>query len=73
MVIQGGGGCFLSARYPCSLAVDSSEAELALGLGFYLTHRIYLLVLESQLPHKSVNLMFYLGIVNNKLTILWKS
>ena len=29
------------------------------------------MVLESQLPHKTVNLLFHLVIVNNKLTILW--
>ena len=28
-------------------------------------------VLESQLPHKIVNLLFELVTVNNKLTILW--
>ena len=41
--------------------------------GSYLTKCIYLLVLESKLPPKTVNLVFGLVIVNNKLTILWGS
>ena len=39
----------------------------------YLTECIYYLVLESQPPHKTVNLIFQLVIVKNKLTILWGS
>ena len=31
------------------------------------------LVLESQLPHKTVNLFFWFATVHNKLTILWGS
>ena len=42
-------------------------------LQVYLTECIYQLVLESQLPHKTVNLIFSSVIVNNKLTILWGS
>ena len=37
--------------------------------GFYLTLCIHWLVLESQLSYKTVNLMFQLVIVKNKLTI----
>ena len=33
----------------------------------------HFLVLESELPHKIVNLILRLGIVNHKLTILWGS
>ena len=36
----------------------------------YLTQCIDWWVLESQLPHKNVNLISWLGIVNNRLTIL---
>jgi hypothetical protein len=36
----------------------------------YLTRCVHQLVLESQLTHKTVNLIFQLVIVNNKLTIL---
>ena len=32
---------------------------------------VYQLVLESQLPHKIVNLLFTITYQNNKLTILW--
>ena len=33
---------------------------------------VYLLIsFNSQLPHKTVDLIFYSVIVNNKLTILW--
>ena len=39
----------------------------------YLTQSVYQLVLESQLSHKTVNLIFQLVIVNNKLTIVWGS
>ena len=38
-----------------------------------LTQCIHLLVLESQLPHKTVNSIFPLAIVNNKVTIFWGS
>ena len=37
------------------------------------TQRINSLVPESQLPHKTVNLIFELVIVNDKLKILWGS
>jgi len=40
---------------------------------FNLKQRIYKLVLESQLPHKTFNSMFYFTIVENKLTIIWGS
>ena len=33
----------------------------------------HVLVLESRLPHKTVNLLFQLVLVNNKLTIVWGS
>jgi hypothetical protein len=39
--------------------------------GCYLTQCIHWLILESQIPHKTVNLTFWLGIVSNELTILW--
>ena len=35
----------------------------------YLTRSINQMVLENQLPHKTVNLVFKLVIVQNKLTI----
>ena len=37
----------------------------------YLTHFINQIILESQLPHKIVDIIFQSAIVNNKLTILW--
>ena len=40
-------------------------------LHIYLTHYIYQLALEGQLPHKTVNMMFWFSMANNKLTILW--
>ena len=42
-------------------------------LGADLIQRIHQLVLESQLPHKSVNITFQLVIADNKLTISWGS
>ena len=39
----------------------------------YLTQYIYLFVLESQLPHRIVNLIFRFIIGNIRLTILWDS
>ena len=38
-----------------------------------LTECIHELVLESQLPHKTVNLIFPSVVVHNRLTILWGS
>jgi hypothetical protein len=49
------------------------ECEVAWIRRFYLTQCIYELVLDSQLPHKTVKLIFQLVKVNNKLTILWGS
>ena len=40
---------------------------------FYLTDCIYELVLESQLPHKIVNIMFTITNQNTELTVLWGS
>ena len=48
------------------LEIQSSAPD---GDRSYLTQCIHQLVLESQLPHKTVNLMFELVTVNNKLTI----
>ena len=39
----------------------------------YLTQFVHLLILASQLPHKTVDWMMNLVIVNNKLMILWGS
>ena len=39
----------------------------------YLTECIYSLVLESQLTHKIVNLLFTITNSNIKLTVLWGS
>ena len=39
----------------------------------YLTQCIHLSVSESQLPHKTVNFIFWLVIINKKSTILWGS
>jgi len=43
------------------------------GVGYYLTECVEQLVLESQPPRNPVNLISYLEMVNNKLTILWES
>ena len=40
---------------------------------FYLTECIYQLFLKSQLPHKTINMIFELVKVNNKWTTLWES
>ena len=40
---------------------------------FYLMQCIYLLALEIQLSHETVNLIFQLVLINNQLTILWGS
>ena len=40
-------------------------------VGAHLTEGIYQLVVESKLPHKTVNLFFTFTNQNNKLTILW--
>ena len=37
----------------------------------YLTQCIYSLFLKGQLPHETVNLIFELVLVNNKLTMFW--
>ena len=50
--------------------------ESALGRrGFrcYHTQSINQMGLESQLPHKTVNLLFNISLLYNKLTILWES
>ena len=39
----------------------------------YLTECIYSSVLESQLPHEIVNLLFTTTTLNIKLTVLWRS
>ena len=39
----------------------------------YLTEHVHLFVLESQLPHKTVNLLFIMNNQNIKSTILWGS
>jgi hypothetical protein len=39
----------------------------------YLTQSIYSLISENQLPQETVNLIFSLVEVNNKLTIVWQS
>ena len=46
------------------------EAE-GVGAGIYFTQCVNEMVLELQLPHKTVNFMCLLSIVNNKSTILW--
>jgi hypothetical protein len=43
------------------------------GSQAYITECIHQLVLESQLPHEFVNLLFILVIVNDKLTDFWGS
>ena len=53
--------------------MSTRRDEIAQGGGGYLTKCIHQLVLESQLPHKTVNLVFELEILNNELTILWRS
>ena len=40
---------------------------------FHLPQSIHQRVLESQLPHRIAHSIFEVIIVNNKLTILWKS
>ena len=52
-----------------SLLVVAGGRVQGRGVGCYLTQCIHSLALESQISHKSVNLIFELVIVNNKLTI----
>ena len=82
------GACFKASDHPLTAepwlnqktGVSEEEAnrtcwrpETGVTSKPHLTECIYQLVLESQLPHKTVNLTFQLVIVNNKLTILWGS
>ena len=41
------------------------------AVGFHLTECIIKMISESQLSHKSVNLLFTITHQNNKLTVLW--
>ena len=50
--------------------MDLTDAELVRLLA-YLTECIYQLVLESQLPHKLVNLLFTITYQNIKLMVSW--
>ena len=53
-----------------------SSVETALNprlVRMYLTECIYQLVLESQLPHKIVNMLFTITYQMIKLTVLWGS
>ena len=43
----------------------------AMQLHVYLTQCVDQMVLESQLPHKIVSILFKLATVNKRLTILW--
>jgi hypothetical protein len=52
--------------------VEASEEEVE-AVPPYLTECIYSLVLESQLTHKIVNLLFTITNSNIKLTVLWGS
>ena len=62
-------GCvFLWARYPCRPHLGLGRATLGFDLTEYIDH-----FLESQLPHKIVNLLFTVTDWDNKLTILWGS
>jgi len=61
-----GGGCRLFAL---ALGLSLTLFNILSLSHSYLTQRIDRLVLESQLPHKTVNLIFPLVIVINKLTI----
>ena len=47
--------------------------EAVAKVHFHLKECIYQMVLESQLPHKVVNLLFTVANQNNKWTILWRS
>jgi len=51
---------------------SASEEEVE-AVPPYLTECIYSLVLESQLTHKIVNLLFTITNSNIKLTVLWGS
>ena len=77
-------GGFLGARYPCSAravsyergtlaAPDPAASRVSPALHrAYLTQCVYLLVLESQLPHKIVNLLSTITDQYIKLTVLWR-
>jgi hypothetical protein len=59
------------------LSKDIHVIAVSEGLGaavqvLFRSMYLFIDILESQLLHKTVNLMFYLAIVNNTLTILWK-
>ena len=68
---------FRTSRLPIknslSLPIAGEPAIGMRGSGSYLTRCIYQLSLESQLPHKIVNLISNPAIVNDELTVLWGS
>ena len=68
---------FKKLELECDVAKDRGLVPEALQLGVErdapFTHCAYQFVLESQLPHKTVNLIFWLVIVTNTLTVLWGS
>jgi len=68
-------GCFLQLLRVKSRVkqIRSSLSAKPLLNQSYLTECISELTLESQIPHKIVNLMSKSVITNNKLTILWGS
>ena len=64
-------GVVFPERLPTGTAFVGVHSHVWQRIG--LTEFINLMVLESQLPHKTVNSMYLLVIVNNELTILWGS
>ena len=77
-----------SSRVRCEVPLYSTCCECSVSLqrvarrrlgcvqgwqGLYLAERIYQLVLESQLPHKIVQLLFTITNQSIKVTILWGS
>ena len=66
-----GRGRFLMRKVPLKCSVRSQQAQGGVNAGpNAIDENQAAAVLESQLPHKIVNLLFELVIVNNKLTIL---
>ena len=66
---RGGGGAQPAASAHRRQRVQSRARAAA----DYLTQCIDQMVFESQFPHKTVNLLLQLVIVNNELTDLWGS
>ena len=62
---------WLSGGSPQNLSNCSLFARKRMQVPTYLTESLYQLVLESQLPHKIVNLLLTITNQNIKSTVLW--